>query len=66
MVSYDYRCVSANNDPPPHPPAPLFLVGMCRLVIYILTLFQTKSVIFHTHFHTRGPFLEAAGNYRAR
>ena len=29
-----------------------FLVGLCCLVIRILTLFQTKNVIFHTHFQT--------------
>ena len=30
-----------------------FLVGVCRLVLQILTLFQTKNVIFHTPFQTR-------------
>ena len=40
MVSYDYRCVSANTPPP------LFLVGVCRPVIHILTLFQTKKCHF--------------------
>ena len=44
-----------------------FLVGACRPIRQILTLFQTKkNDIFHTRFKTWGPFLEAPGNYRAR
>ena len=27
-----------------------FLVGLCRPIPQILTLFKTKTVIFHTHF----------------
>ena len=30
-----------------------FLAGVCRADLQILTLFQTKKNIFHTHFQTR-------------
>ena len=30
-----------------------FLVGVCRPVPQILTLFQTKNAIFHTRFQAR-------------
>lgn len=34
-----------------------FLVGMCRQIVQIMTLFQT-NVIFHTRFQTRAYFSE--------
>ena len=35
-----------------------FLVGVCRPVLQILTLFQTKNVIFHIRFQTRARLLK--------
>ena len=37
-----------------------FLVGVCSPVLQILTVFQTKNVIFHTRFQTRPLFRQSA------
>ena len=39
-----------------------FLVGECRTVLQIVTLFQTKNVIFTSIFQTWDPFLESPDN----
>ena len=52
-IVFAKKNLSAGETPLPPPHHWKFLVRVCRPVLQILTLFQTKNVIFHTLSETR-------------
>ena len=60
-IVFANKKLSAGETPLPPPPHWDFLVRVCRPVLQILTLFQTKKMSFSTPFLRPGPSCSKAG-----